>query len=52
MRAALDHLVTEQREDGGWPIHYRLWNPAIEQQARPGRTLSALRTLRAWDQAV
>ncbi|HEX2144699.1 MAG TPA: hypothetical protein VHG10_09345 [Glycomyces sp.] len=52
MRVALDHLVSEQREDGGWPIHYRLWNPAIEQQARPGYTLLALRVLRAWDQAV
>jgi hypothetical protein len=52
MAVALDHLVSEQREDGGWPIHYRRWNPAIEQQARPGYTLSALRTLRAWDQAV
>ncbi|MCC3763809.1 hypothetical protein K3N28_12105 [Glycomyces sp. TRM65418] len=52
MRAALDHLVSEQREDGGWPIHYRIWSPAIEQQARPGFTLAALRTLRAWDQSA
>lgn len=49
--ASLDHLASEQRDDGGWPIYYRRWNPAIEQQARPGFTLSALRTLRAWDQA-
>lgn len=52
MRASLDRLAAEQREDGGWPIHYRRWNPAIEQQARPGFTLAALRTLRAWDQAA
>lgn len=52
MDVALDHLVSEQREDGGWPIHYRLWNPAIEQQARPGYTLSALRKLRAWDEVA
>ncbi|THV42799.1 hypothetical protein [Glycomyces buryatensis] len=52
MRIALDHLASEQREDGGWPIHYRRWHPAIEQQARPGFTLAALKTLRAWDQAV
>ena len=52
MRVALDHLVAEQREDGGWPIHYRLWSPAIEQQARPGYTLHALKTLRAWDQVA
>jgi hypothetical protein len=51
MRTALDHLVSEQREDGGWPIHYRRWSPAIEQQARPGYTLAALRKLRAWDRA-
>lgn len=52
LRASLDHLAAEQREDGGWPIHYRRWNPAIEQQARPGFTLRALRVLRAWDQAL
>ncbi len=52
MRVALDHLAGEQRDDGGWPISYRLWNPAIEQQARPGHTLSALQVLRAWDQVV
>jgi len=49
LRLALDHLVAEQREDGGWPIHYKLWNPAIEQQARPGATLRALRVLKAWE---
>ncbi|GAB3659292.1 hypothetical protein [Glycomyces tarimensis] len=52
LRVALDHLASQQREDGGWPIHYRRWNPAIEQQARPGFTLAALQTLRAWDQAA
>ncbi|MFG3341926.1 hypothetical protein [Glycomyces sp. NPDC048151] len=52
LAVSLDRLAGEQREDGGWPIYYRRWNPAIEQQARPGFTLSALRTLRAWDQAA
>ncbi len=47
--AALDHRAGEQAADGGWPIHYRRWSPAIEQQARPGFTLAALRVLRAWD---
>ena len=51
MRLSLDHLASEQREDGGWPIHYLKWHPAIEQQARPGFTLAALKTLRAWDQS-
>jgi hypothetical protein len=49
---SLDHLAADQREDGGWPIYYRRWNPAIEQQARPGFTLKALAILNAWDQAV
>jgi hypothetical protein len=49
---SLDHLAADQREDGGWPIYYRRWNPAIEQQARPGFTLKALAILSAWDQAV
>lgn len=49
MGAALDHRAGEQEADGGWPIHYRRWSPAIEQQARPGSTLAALRILRAWE---
>lgn len=52
LSASLDHLAADQRDDGGWPIYYRRWNPAIEQQARPGFTLKALRTLQAWDQAL
>jgi hypothetical protein len=52
MRIALDHLVSEQCEDGGWPIRYKRWNPAIEQQARPRATIAALRILRAWEGAV
>jgi hypothetical protein len=51
MALSLDHLAADQREDGGWPIYYRRWNPAIEQQARPGFTLRALRILNAWDRA-
>ncbi len=49
MGAALDFRAAEQGEDGGWPIHYRRWHPGIEQQARPGFTIAALRTLRAWE---
>lgn len=52
MRAALNHLVSEQQEDGGWPIHYKRWNPWIEQQARPRATIAALKTLKAWEKAV
>ncbi|GAA2326120.1 hypothetical protein GCM10009853_100700 [Glycomyces scopariae] len=49
MTAALDARAAEQEADGGWPIHYRRWHPGIEQQARPGYTVKAVRTLRAWD---
>jgi hypothetical protein len=51
MALSLDHLAADQREDGGWPIYYRRWDPAIEQQARPGFTLRALTILNAWDRA-
>ncbi|MEU6249006.1 hypothetical protein [Glycomyces sp. NPDC047010] len=49
MRTALDFRAAEQEADGGWPIHYRRWHSGIELQARPGFTIAALRTLRAWE---
>ena len=52
MAVSLDHLASEQREDGGWPIYYVRWAPPIEHQARPGFTLRALKILRAWDRAA
>ncbi|RRR98350.1 hypothetical protein [Glycomyces terrestris] len=52
LRASLEHLAGEQAGDGGWPIHYRRWHPGIEQQARPGFTVRAVRTLRAWEGRV
>ncbi len=46
---SLDHLATEQQPDGGWPIHWVRWSASTESEARPGVTLQALLTLRAWD---
>ncbi|MFJ8824309.1 hypothetical protein ACIREE_21285 [Streptomyces sp. NPDC102467] len=48
MALALDHLESEQREDGGWPVNWRQWAPGIALEARPMVTIEALRTLRAY----
>ncbi|MFD4907578.1 acyl-CoA synthetase family protein [Kitasatospora purpeofusca] len=45
----LDHLAAEQQSDGGWPIHWVRWSASTESEARPGVTLQALLTLRAYD---
>ncbi|MFB8201195.1 hypothetical protein [Kitasatospora purpeofusca] len=45
----LDHLAAEQQPDGGWPIHWVRWSASTEAEARPGVTLQALLTLRAYD---
>ncbi|MFI1523398.1 hypothetical protein [Kitasatospora cineracea] len=44
----LDHLAAAQLPDGGWPITWARWSAATEHEARPGVTLAALRTLRAY----
>lgn len=44
----LDRLAACQREDGGWPVNWRLWAPSTELEARPAVTLNALLTLRAY----
>jgi len=49
MSRSLDHLAAEQQQDGGWPITWRRWAPTTESEARPGRTIEALRILRAWE---
>lgn len=51
LAASLDHLAAAQQDDGGWQISWRRWAPTTESDARPGVTLEALRTLRAWDAA-
>ncbi|MFZ3560288.1 MULTISPECIES: hypothetical protein [unclassified Streptomyces] len=48
MARSLDHLVSEQQEDGGWPINWQQWAPTISMEARPMVTIDALRTLRAY----
>ncbi|MFF7455835.1 hypothetical protein [Kitasatospora sp. NPDC008115] len=48
---SLDHLAATQQPDGGWRIHWALWSATTESEARPGVTLQALITLRAYDRA-
>ncbi|MFE1951484.1 hypothetical protein ACFW9D_13545 [Streptomyces sp. NPDC059524] len=48
MARSLDHLESEQQEDGGWPVNWRQWSPAVVLEARPLVTVEALRTLRAY----
>lgn len=48
-RRGLRHLAAAQREDGGWPITWARWSATTEVEARPGVTLAALLTLRAYD---
>ncbi|MET7437510.1 hypothetical protein ABZS63_07365, partial [Streptomyces sp. NPDC005568] len=45
---SLDHLTSEQREDGGWPVRWRQWAPGTALECRPMVTIEALRTLRAY----
>lgn len=47
----LDHLADQQREDGGWPIHWLEWSPGTALEGRPRVTLDALRVLQAYDEA-
>ncbi|MER5679863.1 hypothetical protein ACFRAA_30620 [[Kitasatospora] papulosa] len=46
MERSLDHLESEQQEDGGWPVNWRQWAPGTALEGRPIETLRALRTLR------
>ncbi|MFF9110840.1 hypothetical protein [Streptomyces sp. NPDC014805] len=52
MARSLDHLMSEQREDGGWPVRWRQWAPGSALEARPMVTIEALRTLRAYGRAI
>ncbi|WP_123667929.1 hypothetical protein [Actinocorallia herbida] len=51
MDRSLQHLVAVQEEDGGWPLPWAQWSPATAFEARPGVTLAALLTLRAYGSA-
>ncbi|GLZ79686.1 hypothetical protein Afil01_44930 [Actinorhabdospora filicis] len=48
MDRSLDALAAGQDADGGWPVRWAKWAPTTEAEARPGVTLDALLTLRAW----
>lgn len=48
MARSLDFLASEQQEDGGWPVRWRVWTPGAELEARPLVTIEALLTLRAY----
>ncbi|TVX89620.1 prenyltransferase/squalene oxidase repeat-containing protein [Paenibacillus agilis] len=44
----LDHLLTEQQADGGWPIRWEAVSPACELEWRGSITIDRLLTLRAY----
>jgi hypothetical protein len=48
LAAALDHLRTEQLDDGGWHMRWRNWAPGTAVEWRPIVTIEALLTLRAY----
>lgn len=48
MTRSLDFLVSEQQEDGGWPVRWRQWAPTTALESRPIVTIEALRTLDAY----
>ncbi|MEV4558326.1 hypothetical protein AB0K51_15230 [Kitasatospora sp. NPDC049285] len=50
LERGLAHLAAAQQPDGGWPINWARWSAATESEARPGVTLGALLTLRAYDE--
>ncbi|MFE4453769.1 hypothetical protein [Streptomyces sp. NPDC056796] len=52
LETSLDHLASEQREDGGWPVNWRQWAPGTALEGRPIVTLRALRTLREYGRAL
>ena len=41
-------LAAQQREDGGWPITWAVWTPAIEIEWSGLVTIAALKTLQAY----
>ncbi|MGW0494162.1 hypothetical protein ACWD0Z_01680 [Streptomyces sp. NPDC003007] len=52
MTRSLDHLASQQQEDGGWPVRWRRWAPAPALEARPVVTIDALRVLRAYGRTI
>jgi len=50
--ASLDALEAAQDEDGGWPVPWQHWTPAIVHEWRPWLTIDALLTLRAYGRCL
>lgn len=48
IEASLDHLEAQQRDDGGWPVAWAIWTPAIEIEWSGLVTIAALKILRAY----
>ena len=48
MSASLDLLESQQMDNGGWPITWAVWTPAIEIEWSGLMTIAALKTLRAY----
>jgi hypothetical protein len=48
LEASLDHLAAQQRDDGGWPVTWGIWSPAIEIEWSGLVTIDALKVLRAY----
>ena len=48
IEASLQHLAAQQRDDGGWPVTWAIWLPAIEFEWSGLVTISALKILRAY----
>lgn len=44
----LDALEASQRDDGGWPVKWRIWTPITEFDWRPWVTIETLIKLRAY----
>jgi len=44
----LDALRKAQRDDGGWPVKWRIWTPVTEFDWRPWVTIATLIKLRAY----
>ncbi|MFJ6570523.1 hypothetical protein ACIQNU_24225 [Streptomyces sp. NPDC091292] len=52
MALSLDHLESEQQDDGGWPVRWRQWAPGSALESRPIVSIDALRTLRAYGRRI
>ena len=48
IEAHLLHLLSQQQDDGGWPISFDPLSPAAAQEWRGRWTLDAVSTLRAY----